>query len=78
MEYNNYHDLDKFTWDRVTQWAILVELAPNDHIYVTEDTGKCWDIKVKVYNSIDKALEDAKAWKNSVVVPFDGKNQLTP
>jgi hypothetical protein len=54
------------------KWAILLELSADDHIYVTEDNGdNCWDLKVKVYDTVDEALEALVKWKNGVVVPFD-------
>ncbi|MDC1257175.1 hypothetical protein N8072_00670 [bacterium] len=53
------------------KWAILLEFGDDDHIYVTEDTDKCWDLKVKVFANVNDALANAIVWKNAVVVPFD-------
>jgi len=53
------------------KWAILLEFGDDDHIYVTEDTDKCWDLKVKVFTNVNDALANAIVWKNAVVVPFD-------
>lgn len=53
------------------KWAIMVELAPDDFIYVTENTEHCWDLRVKVWSNLEEALEFSKTWKTAVVVPYD-------
>lgn len=53
------------------KWAIMVELAPDDFIFITEDTGHCWDLRVKLWDDLDKALEHSKQWKSAVVIPYE-------
>ena len=48
----------------VKQYAIKVELAPNDWIYVTKSDSKhCWDLVPETYKSKTDAEKAADTWR---------------
>ena len=66
--------MEKKKMNNEMKWAILLEFGDDDHIYVTEDNGgNCWDLKVKLFDTVNDALDASFVWKNAVVVPFDQK-----
>lgn len=63
-----------------TKWAIMVCLDGNDDwIFITEDTNRCWDLQVMLFDDINDALEQAKVFtvpgkeNNVQVVNYDEK-----
>ena len=53
------------------KWAILIELAEDDHIYVTEDTGNCMDLHVRLWDDVEEAMRHAKQFPKAWVVSYD-------
>jgi len=55
------------------KYAIKLELADDDWIYVTEDNSEnCWDLTVKTFDNIKDAKQFASIWKskNTKVVEY--------
>jgi hypothetical protein len=50
------------------KYAIKLTLAVDDYIYITEDTGNCWDLQVRTFNSKLNALDVATIWGSKAKV----------
>jgi hypothetical protein len=47
------------------KWAIQIKLGDADWFYLTEDTGKCCDLQVTLFDEISEALEYSKLYNYS-------------
>lgn len=46
------------------KYAVMIQLAVDDWIYVTEDNGgNCWDLTPVLFNDIQEAERFAEIWR---------------